>query len=121
MASKQSIIEKISRPLPRIADVLLHAFGHNLVDGFSAFLFAATGPGAMTLAIGTAAKLPFDQIAVWMFAGYSLSGVLTVFVCYLYRQPFAFGYSMPALVIVVRRCCNFLLPRWSAPIWSPAC
>ena len=66
----------------------------------SAFLFAATGPGAMTLAIGTAAKLPFDQIAVWMFAGYALSGVLTVFVCYLYRQPFAFGYSMPALVIV---------------------
>ncbi|RZO36594.1 MAG: benzoate transporter [Rhodospirillaceae bacterium] len=100
MASTQPIIEKISRPLPRIADILSHAFGHNLVNGFSAFLFAATGPGAMTLAIGTAAKLPFNQIAVWMFAGYALSGVLTVFVCYLYRQPFAFGYSMPALVIV---------------------
>ncbi|MGB0632608.1 MAG: benzoate/H(+) symporter BenE family transporter [Alphaproteobacteria bacterium] len=80
--------------------MLRHAFGHNLVNGFSAFLFAATGPGAMTLAVGTAANLPSDQIAVWLFAGYALSGVLTIFVCYLYRQPLAFGYSMPALVIV---------------------
>tara|TARA_Y100001970_G_C14242303_1_gene865686 strand:- start:2791 stop:3942 length:1152 start_codon:yes stop_codon:yes gene_type:complete len=71
-----------------------------LVNGFSAFLFAAAGPGAMTLAVGSAAELPANQIAVWLFAGYSLSGLLTILVCYLYRQPLAFGYSMPALVIV---------------------
>lgn len=100
MPDTQPVIERIQTPLPRLADVFRHAFRHNLVNGFSAFLFAATGPGAMTLAIGTAADLPPAQIAVWLFAGYALSGVLTIFVCYLYRQPLAFGYSMPALVIV---------------------
>ena len=93
-------IERIRTPLPDGAGILRHAFGHNLVNGLCAFLFAATGPGAMTLAIGTAANLPPSQIAVWLFAAYAFSGVLTVFVCYLYRQPLAFGYSMPALVIV---------------------
>jgi benzoate membrane transport protein len=100
MSDKQPIIERIQTPLPRISGVLRHAFGHNLVNGFSAFLFAAAGPGAMTLAVGSAANLPANQIAVWLFAGYSLSGLLTILVCYLYRQPLAFGYSMPALVIV---------------------
>jgi benzoate membrane transport protein len=100
MSDRQPILEPINTPLPGIAGIFRHAFGHNLVNGFSAFLFAATGPGAMTLAVGTAANLPADQIAVWLFAGYALSGLLTIFVCYLYRQPLAFGYSMPALVIV---------------------
>ncbi|MEE2995819.1 MAG: benzoate/H(+) symporter BenE family transporter [Pseudomonadota bacterium] len=100
MSDKQPKIEKIQTPLPRVTGVLRHAFGHNLVNGFSAFLFAAAGPGAMILAVGSAANLPANQIAVWLFAGYSLSGVLTILVCYLYRQPLAFGYSMPALVIV---------------------
>ncbi len=100
MSDNQPLVEKIHTPLPRLSGLLRNAFGHNLVNGFSAFLFAAAGPGAMTLAVGTAADLPANQIAVWLFAGYSLSGLITILVCYLYRQPLAFGYSMPALVIV---------------------
>ena len=100
MSEKQPMVEPIARPLPRVAEMLRHAFGHNLVNGFSAFLFAATGPGAMILAVGTAANLPGDVIAAWLFAGYALSGLLSIVVCYLYRQPLAFGYSMPAVVIV---------------------
>lgn len=84
-------------------------FGSNLVNGFCAFLFAASGPGAMILTVGLAAGLQSDQIALWMFAGYSLSGLLTILVCYLYRDPLSFGYSMPALVIVAPALMHFSL------------
>lgn len=100
MTQSPSSIEPVVRPLPGIAAILRHAFGHNLVNGISAFLFAATGPGAMILAVGTAAKLPADIIAAWLFAAYALSGVLSVGVCYLYRQPLTIGFSMPGIVIV---------------------
>jgi predicted benzoate:H+ symporter BenE len=46
------MIEPPPRPLPRARDVFEHAAGHNPANGLSAFLFAASGPGAMILAIG---------------------------------------------------------------------
>ena len=111
MTEKQSAIEPVVRPLPRIAEILRHAFGHNLVNGFSAFLFAATGPGAMILAVGTAASLPNSVIAAWMFTAYAVSGVLSIGVCYLYRQPLTIGYSMPAVVIVGPALMHFSMPE----------
>ena len=100
MSEKQPLIESPPTPFPRIGEIVGHGFGHNLVNGFSAFLFAASGPGAMILAVGVAADLPAEAIASWVFAGYTLSGILSILVCYLYRQPLTFGYSMPAVVIV---------------------
>ena len=111
MTEKQSSIEAVARPLPRMAEMLRHAFGHNLVNGFSAFLFAATGPGAMILAVGTAASLPDDIIAAWLFTAYALSGVLSIGVCYLYRQPLTIGYSMPGVVIVGPALMHFSMPE----------
>jgi benzoate membrane transport protein len=105
------MIEPVVRPLPPLRDVLRRAFGHNLANGFSAFLFAASGPGAMILAVGTAARLPADYIATWLFAGYALSGMITVVVCILYRQPLAFGYSMPAVVIVGPALAKYPMPE----------
>tara|TARA_R110002126_G_scaffold63684_6_gene163214 strand:- start:5017 stop:6267 length:1251 start_codon:yes stop_codon:yes gene_type:complete len=104
-------IEPVVRPLPGLRDMLRHAFGHNLVNGFSAFLFAATGPGAMILAVGTAASLPNDVIAAWLFTAYGLSGVLSIGVCYLYRQPLTIGYSMPGVVIVGPALMHFSMPE----------
>lgn len=111
MTKRNSAIEPVVRPLPGIAGMLRHAFGHNLVNGFSAFLFAATGPGAMILAVGTAASLPGDVIAAWLFTAYALSGVLSIGVCYLYRQPLTFGYSMPGVVIVGPALMHFSMPE----------
>ncbi|MEC7488671.1 MAG: benzoate/H(+) symporter BenE family transporter [Pseudomonadota bacterium] len=105
------MIEGPIRPLPRFASILRHAFGHNLVNGFSAFLFAATGPGAMIIAVGMAASLPPKIIAAWLFAAYVLSGVLSISVCYLYRQPLTIGYSMPAVVIVGPALTYFSMPE----------
>lgn len=111
MAERKSAIEPVVRPLPGPAGMLRHAFGHNLVNGFSAFLFAATGPGAMILAVGAAASLPGEVIAAWLFAAYALSGVLSIGVCYLYRQPLTIGYSMPGVVIVGPALMYFSMPE----------
>lgn len=111
MTKRNSAIEPVVRPLPGIEGMLRHAFGHNLVNGFSAFLFAATGPGAMILAVGTAASLSGDVIAAWLFTAYALSGVLSIGVCYLYRQPLTFGYSMPGVVIVGPALMHFSMPE----------
>ncbi len=105
------MIEDYIRPLPPLREILRRAFGHNLANGFSAFLFAASGPGAMILAVGTAARLPGEFIATWLFAGYALSGMITVVVCILYRQPLAFGYSMPAVVIVGPALAKYPMPE----------
>ena len=93
-------IEVPERPFVHLGGIVRHGFGHNLVNGFSAFLFAASGPGAMIFAVGVAADLPATVIGSWIFAGYFLSGMLSLLVCYLFRQPLTFGYSMPAVVIV---------------------
>lgn len=111
MAERKSAIEPVVRPLPGLAGMLRHAFGHNLVNGFSAFLFAATGPGAMILAVGAAASLPGEVIAAWLFTAYALSGVLSIGVCYLYRQPLTIGYSMPGVVIVGPALMHFSMPE----------
>ena len=105
------MIEPFERPLPHVRDMVRHAFGHNLANGFSAFLFAATGPGATILAIGTAANLPADYIATWMFAGYTLTGLISIVFCLLYRQPLAFGYSIPAVVIVGPALAKYSMPE----------
>ena len=111
MAERKSAIEPVRRPLPDLGGILRHGFGHNLVNGFSAFLFAATGPGAMILAVGVAASLPGDVIAAWLFSAYALSGVLSIGVCYLYRQPLTIGYSMPGVVIVGPALVHFSMPE----------
>lgn len=105
------MIEAFERPIPRIRDIIRHAFGHNLANGVSGFLFAATGPGATILAIGAAAKLPAEYIATWMFAGYALSGLISIVFCWLYRQPLAYGYSIPAVVIVGPALVKYTMPE----------
>ena len=111
MTPRPPLVEPIVRPLPRPGAILRHAFGHNLANGFSAFLFAAAGPGAMILAVGAAADLPPAHIAAWLFAAYGFSGILSIAVCFLYRQPLAFGYSMPAVVIVGPALGSYPLPE----------
>lgn len=105
------MIEAPERPLPTPGAVIRHAFGHNLANGFSAFLFAATGPGAMILAVSAAASLPTPHIETWLCAGYAFSGVLSIAICLLYRQPLTFGYSMPAVVIVGPVLADYTMPE----------
>lgn len=100
MSDERIEAERPLLPLPGLREIAAHAAGHNFGNGLAAFLFAATGPGALILAVSMAAGLSQAEITSWLLAAYGFSGVLTIVVSLLYRQPFAMGYSMPGVVLV---------------------
>lgn len=100
MSDERIEAERPQLPLPGLREIAAHAAGHNFGNGLAAFLFAATGPGALILAVSMAGGLSQAEITSWLLAAYGFSGVLTIVVSLLYRQPFAMGYSMPGVVLV---------------------
>lgn len=93
-------VERPNFPLPRVTKILSHAWSDNLANGIGAFLFAVTGPGALILAVAAGSGLSQAETASWLLAAYGLSGILSIAVSVLYRQPLPFGYSIPAVVLV---------------------
>lgn len=87
-----------ARPTPREA---AQDFGPTYaVNGFIGMVFAATGPLAIILAVGTRGGLTQAELASWIFGSYALSGVLTVVASWVYRQPLSFFWTIPGTVLV---------------------
>ena len=70
------------------------------VNGFIGWLFAATGPVAIILAVATGAGLREAEIASWLFGVFFINGIITIVVCLRYRQPLAFFWTIPGTVLV---------------------
>ena len=80
---------------------VLSDFGPTYVtNGFIGWLFAATGPVAITLSVATGAGLREDEIASWLFGIFFINGVITILFCLRYRQPLAFFWTIPGTVLV---------------------
>jgi benzoate membrane transport protein len=71
-----------------------------LTKGLTGFLFAATGALAILITVGRAGGLSEEAIASWIFAAYGLSGVISLFLCWHYRQPLAMGWTMPGALLL---------------------
>lgn len=69
-------------------------------NGFIGWLFAATAPVAIILAVGTNAKLSEGEIASWIFGVFFINGIITILFCWLYQQPLAFFWTIPGTVLV---------------------
>ena len=65
-----------------------------------AFIFAATGPVAIVLAIGTQGGLTEADIASWIFGSFFLNGLISIAFCLWYRQPLVFFWTIPGSVLV---------------------
>lgn len=65
-----------------------------------AFLFAASGPVAIILAVGARGGLSESDIASWIFAAFTLNGLMSIGFSLLYRQPLVFLWSIPGAVLV---------------------
>ncbi len=94
------LIEQPVRPLPGPGRVLRDAGPVYAGNALVGFVFAATGPVAVILAVGAQGGLSQAQIASWVFGAFFLNGVLTVLACWLYRQPLAFFWTIPGTVLV---------------------
>ena len=65
-----------------------------------AFLFAASGPVAIILAVGARGGLTESDIASWIFAAFFVNGLISIALSLLYRQPLIFLWSIPGAVLV---------------------
>ena len=69
-------------------------------NGVIGMLFAATGPVAIILSVGTAGHLTAAELASWIFGIFFFNGILTIAMSWAYRQPLCFFWTIPGTVLV---------------------
>ena len=99
-AAPGALIERPPRPLAGPHRVLRDLGALYAGNGLIGLIFAATGPVAVILAVGTQGGLSQAELASWVFGVFFLNGVLTVVACWVYRQPLAFFWTIPGTVLV---------------------
>jgi benzoate membrane transport protein len=80
---------------------LLRDLGLSYVsNGAIGLIFAASGPIAVTLAVGTAGGLTQGQLSSWVFGILFSGGAATLLMSLIYRQPLGFAWSIPGTVLL---------------------
>lgn len=93
----------IERPQARPAGIralLQDLSAANLANAIVGFVFAATGPVAIILAVATRGGLSEAQIASWLFGAFFLNSFITIAFSLIYRQPLVFLWTIPGAVLV---------------------
>src|SRR3954452_6702491 len=93
-------LEPIVSPPPGPRRILAAAGTPYAVAAIVAFLFAASGPGAIILAVGARGGVAESAIASWIFAAFCLNSVISIAFTLAYRQPLVFLWSIPGAVLV---------------------
>ncbi len=88
------------RPLPGLGEVTAGIDRHNLVNALVAWLFAISGPVAIIFAVARQGGLHPDDVSSWVFAAFTIGGLLTMAFSYLFRQPIAIMWTIPGAVLV---------------------
>jgi benzoate membrane transport protein len=95
-----SQLERPAGPAPSPRQVLADAGPTYLANGLIAFIFAATGPVAVILAVGTGGGLSQGELASWVFGVFFINGLITLAMSWRYRTPLGFGWTIPGTVLV---------------------
>lgn len=69
-------------------------------NGVIGLIFSASGPIAVTLAVGAAGGLTQAQLASWVFGIFLSAGLATLVMSLVYRQPLGFAWSIPGTVLL---------------------
>jgi benzoate membrane transport protein len=93
-------IEPPARPFPTMSGALHDAGGLYAANAFVAFIFAASGPVAIILAVGTRGGLSESDLASWIFGAFFINGLIGIAFSWLYRQPLVFFWTIPGTVLV---------------------
>jgi benzoate membrane transport protein len=65
-----------------------------------AFIFAASGPVAVILAVGAQGGLAESDLSSWIFGCFFINGLISIGFCLYYRQPLVFFWTIPGAVLV---------------------
>ena len=93
-------LEPFARPFPSPAQFLSDLSPQLIANAFVAFIFAASGPVAILLAVGRGGGLGDAELASWVFGAFAINGVISVLMCLVYRQPLVFFWTIPGIVLV---------------------
>ncbi len=93
-------LEKPAAPPPSPGEALADFGGVYAVNGLVGFIFAASGPVAIILAVGTRGGLSASDLASWIFGAFFVNGLISIAFCRRYRQPLVFFWTIPGAVLV---------------------
>ena len=93
-------LEKPAGPQPSLREMLADLGGLYIVNAVIAFIFAASGPVAIILAVGTRGGLSPADMSSWLFGSFFLNGLISIFFCRYYRQPLVFFWTIAGTVLV---------------------
>jgi benzoate membrane transport protein len=93
-------MESAHRPLPGLREIVAESGGLYLANALIGFIFAASGPVAIILAVGARGGLSESDLSSWIFGSFFINGLITVLFCTLYRQPLVFFWTIPGTVLV---------------------
>jgi benzoate membrane transport protein len=93
-------LEKPALPPPAPRAILEDFGGLYATNAFIAFVFAASGPVAIILAVGTRGGLSAADLSSWIFGSFFINGLISIAFCWLYRQPLVFFWTIPGAVLV---------------------
>ncbi len=93
-------LEPAHRPLPGLRQMVADAGGPYLANALIGFIFAASGPVAIILAVGARGGLSEADLSSWIFGAFFINGLITLLFCTLYRQPLVFFWTIPGTVLV---------------------
>jgi benzoate membrane transport protein len=93
-------LERPKSPIPSVREVLADFGGLYAVNAIVGFVFAASAPVAIVLAVGTRGGLSADDLASWLFGSFFLNGLISIAFCWWYREPLVFFWSIPGTVLV---------------------
>ncbi|OGA19720.1 MAG: benzoate transporter [Betaproteobacteria bacterium RIFCSPLOWO2_02_FULL_63_19] len=93
-------IETYNRPLTGFGQALRDFGSEYGINAFVAFIFAASGPVAIILSVGTRGGLSESDLASWLFGCFFINGLVSIGFCWLYRQPLVFFWTIPGTVLV---------------------
>lgn len=96
----EPLIERPASPPTTLARLRADFGATYAANGLIGFIFAATGPVAVILSVGTRGGLSQAELASWIFGAFFLNGFLTLAACWLYRKPLAFFWTIPGTVLV---------------------
>jgi benzoate membrane transport protein len=93
-------LETPPAPPPAPAQALADFGGLYAANAFVAFIFAASGPVAIVLAVGTRGGLSAADLSSWIFGAFFVNGLISIAFCWFYRQPLVFFWTIPGTVLV---------------------
>ena len=93
-------LEKPAAAPPSLRQALADFGGLYAANALVAFIFAASGPLAIMLSVGTRGGMAESDLASWIFGAFFVNGLISIAFCWIYRQPLVFFWSIPGIVLV---------------------